>query len=75
MPSTSGPQFNVLQAAWDAAKISRQYCSARTRTELVTSFKAALNGLEPYSWQLDIMEAILLGLECIAIAGTLFIVS
>lgn len=70
MPSTSGPLFSALQAARDAAAISRQYSSARTRAELVTSFKAALNGLEPYSWQLDISEATLLGLDCIAIAGT-----
>ena len=70
MPSTSGPQDNALQAARDAANISGQYCSATTRADLVTSFKAAFNRLEPYSWQLDVTEAILLGLDCVAIAST-----
>jgi ATP-dependent helicase YprA (DUF1998 family) len=34
------------------------------------SFKEAFNGLEPYGWQLDVAEAVLLGLDCVAIAGT-----
>lgn len=64
------PQQNVLQAARDAAVISRQYSSAQTREDLIASFKGAFNGLEPYNWQLDVTEAVLLGLDCVAIAGT-----
>ena len=70
MSSNLGPQYEVLQAARDAAQISKQYSSTRTRESLVTSFKMAFNGLQPHSWQLDVTEALLLGLDCIAIAGT-----
>lgn len=70
MPYTSGTQLEVLQAARDAAKTSRDYCSVKTREDLVTTFKAAFNGLEPHCWQLNVAEAILLDLDCIVIAGT-----
>jgi ATP-dependent helicase YprA (DUF1998 family) len=70
MSSTSERQTQVLQAARDAATSCRQYSSVKTREDLVTSFKDAFNGLEPYSWQLDVTEALLLGLDCVTIAGT-----
>jgi hypothetical protein len=70
MSSTMGPQYyNVFQAVWDAAAIFWEYSSARTRDNLVISFKEAFNGLKPYSWQLDVTKAILLGLNCIAITS------
>ena len=67
MPSTSEDQRNVLQAARDR---SRDYSSENTREDLVTAFKKAFHGLEPYDWQLDVTEALLLGLDCVVIAGT-----
>jgi ATP-dependent helicase YprA (DUF1998 family) len=70
MPSSSEDQSNVLQAARDAAASSRQYSSDKTREDLCLAFKKAFNGLKPYDWQLDVTEAILLGLDCAAIAGT-----
>ena len=70
MTSTSGRQLKVIQAARDAAGLSRDYCSSKTREDLVISFKEAFHDLEPYGWQLDIAEAILLGLDCVAVAGT-----
>jgi len=70
MSSTSEAQSKVLQAARDEASTSRQYSSDRTREDLCHAFKKACNGLEPYSWQLDVAEALLLGLDCIVIAGT-----
>jgi ATP-dependent helicase YprA (DUF1998 family) len=71
MSSTTGPQYyKVLQAARDAAANSRQYSSAGMREDLIMSFKEAFNGLEPFTWQLDITEALLLGLDCVAVAGT-----
>ena len=70
MSSTSEPQIKALQAAHDAAEASRQYSSAGTRNNIVTSFKSAFKDLEPYSWQLDVAEALLLGVDCITIAGT-----
>ena len=47
MPSTSEDQFNVLQAARDR---SMDYSSEKTRENLVTAFKKAFRGLEPYNW-------------------------
>ena len=68
MPSTSEDQRNVLQAARDR---SSDYSSETTRKDLVTAaFKKAFHGLEPYDWQLDVTEALLLGLDCVVIAGT-----
>ena len=67
MPFTSEDQRNVLQAARDH---SSDYSSETTRKNLVTAFKKAFHGLEPYDWQLDVTEAILLGLDCVVIAGT-----
>ena len=67
MPATSDHHSSVLQAARDS---SINYSSERTREDLVTAFKKALNGLEPYLWQLDVTEALLLGLDCVVIAGT-----
>ena len=67
MPSTSEDPSNVLQAARD---YSREHSSERTREELVAVFQKTFRGLEPYDWQLDVTEAILLGLDCVVIAGT-----
>ena len=41
-----------------------------SREDLVTAFKKAFKGLEPNDWQLEVTEAILLGLGCVVIAGT-----
>ena len=57
----------MLQTARDR---SREHSSERTREDLVNAFKKAFNGLQPYDWQLDVTEAILLGLDCVVIAGT-----
>ena len=43
---------------------SMEHSFESTREELVTAFKKAFNGLEPYVWQLDVTEALLLGLDC-----------
>ena len=67
MPSTSEFYSSVLQAARNH---SREHSSERTREDLVYAFKKAFNGLQPYDWQLDVTEAILLGLDCVVIAGT-----
>lgn len=63
-------QSKVLQATRDEAFTSGQYSSERTREGLVTAFKNTFKGLELYQWQLDITEGILLGLDCVLIAGT-----
>ncbi|KAH9967817.1 P-loop containing nucleoside triphosphate hydrolase protein, partial [Russula dissimulans] len=61
---------NILQNAWAEATISQGYSSEETHSEITSAFKNAFDGLEPYNWQLDICEALLLGLDCIVIAGT-----
>ena len=33
-------------------------------------FKGRMNGLTPYDWQMDVAEALILGLDCLVIAGT-----
>lgn len=60
----------ILQAARDRARKDRGYCSEETRLALTEEFKKANDGKEPYVWQLDITEAILLGLDSLLIAGT-----
>ncbi|KAH9957293.1 hypothetical protein BC827DRAFT_1107106, partial [Russula dissimulans] len=52
------------------AIISRGYSSEKTCSEISLAFKNVFDGVEPYGWQLDICEALLLGLDCIAIAST-----
>ncbi|KAH9953315.1 hypothetical protein BC827DRAFT_1085561, partial [Russula dissimulans] len=49
---------------------SRGYSSEETCSEISLAFKNVFDGLELYGWQLDICEALLLGLDCIVIAGT-----
>lgn len=60
----------ILQAAKDAAFQSRGYNSAVTRQELFKEFKMRNNNMEPYAWQLDVAEALILGVDCSVIAGT-----
>ncbi|KAJ7574044.1 hypothetical protein C8J56DRAFT_763459, partial [Mycena floridula] len=46
-----------------------QYNSAATRADLQQHFTAKL-GKPAHSWQIDVVEAIYLGLDCILAAGT-----
>ncbi|KAH9966622.1 P-loop containing nucleoside triphosphate hydrolase protein [Russula dissimulans] len=59
----------ILQSARTEATKNRGYSSEETRSEISSAFKDSFNGLEPYSRQLDVCEALLLGLDCIVIAG------
>ncbi|KAJ3553996.1 hypothetical protein NM688_g3333 [Phlebia brevispora] len=60
----------LLKEARKNARETRGYNSEATRTALTDAFQQACNGKSPYSWQLDITEALLLGLDCLLIAGT-----
>jgi ATP-dependent helicase YprA (DUF1998 family) len=62
--------YPILDAARAAANISRQYSRVETRREISERFKTLFQGREPYAWQLDVAEALLLGLDCVTIAGT-----
>ena len=59
MQSTSEHCSNVLLAAWGH---SRQHSPEKTHKDLVTAVQQAFQGLEPYNWQLDVAEALILGL-------------
>jgi len=60
----------ILQDALTEATNFQGYSSEDMHAEISLAFKVTLNGLEPYSWQLDVCKALLLGLDCIVIAGT-----
>ena len=58
-----------LQQARETAAKKRNYNSLDTHTRLERLFSEK-SGFKPYGWQLDVAEAILLGLDCVVIAGT-----
>jgi ATP-dependent helicase YprA (DUF1998 family) len=64
------PKLDVLTASRDAAKLSRDYNFEKTRATICKTFTKACEGKEPYPWQVDVCEAILLGLDCVVIAPT-----
>ncbi|KAF5314200.1 hypothetical protein D9758_018840 [Tetrapyrgos nigripes] len=62
---------NLSIARLDAARTRPGgYNSQAYRTLLHEEFKKRLPGMEPYEWQLDVSEALFLGLDCTVIAGT-----
>ena len=48
----------------------QKYSSSATRQKLRDELSSHTNGIEAYEWQVDVSEAILLGLDCTVIAGT-----
>ncbi|KAJ7159876.1 P-loop containing nucleoside triphosphate hydrolase protein, partial [Mycena crocata] len=60
----------ILQKARDDASKSRGYETAPTRAQLRTEFVQRNDGMVPHVWQVDMGEALLLGLDCSLIAGT-----
>lgn len=61
---------DIVTRARESALSSRRYDYIATRRSIENNFKAAFDGRAPYSWQTDVTEALLLGLDCIVIAGT-----
>jgi superfamily II DNA/RNA helicase len=61
---------NLLQDARDNAFKTHGYNFIETRKKLVEEFRACNDNKEPYEWQLDVSEALILGLDCCVIAGT-----
>jgi ATP-dependent helicase YprA (DUF1998 family) len=61
------PSADVLNNARETAD---NYSSQVTRQAIVDRCEEAFNGNTPYDWQIDVTEALLLGLDCVAIAGT-----
>ncbi|KIM73718.1 hypothetical protein PILCRDRAFT_15010 [Piloderma croceum F 1598] len=61
--------YNILTKAQEDAARKKGYDSQRTRDELKQLFCERF-GTDPFEWQLDMTEAILLGLDSVVIAGT-----
>jgi ATP-dependent helicase YprA (DUF1998 family) len=62
--------YRVLEKARHKALKKDGYNSESTRRRLTELFLEHFDGAEPWSWQLDVTEAILLGVDSLVIAGT-----
>ncbi|KAJ6597419.1 hypothetical protein B0H10DRAFT_1827172 [Mycena sp. CBHHK59/15] len=60
----------ILQKACEDAHKSRNYQSAPTRAKIRTEFRERNDGMVAHEWQVDMGEALHLGLDCSLIAGT-----
>ena len=65
--------YRNLQKAREEAARKNGYDSTRTRSDLKLIFCDRF-GKDPYEWQLDVTEAILLGLDSVIIAGTGYLI-
>jgi|ERR1700677_1035937 len=61
--------YKILAKAREDAARKRRYDSRQTRDELKRLFRERF-GTDPFEWQLDVTEAIILGLDSVVIAGT-----
>lgn len=61
--------YKILQKAREEAGQKKDYSSSETRSKIKELFRDSFGG-DPYDWQLDVTEAILLGLDSVVIAGT-----
>jgi ATP-dependent helicase YprA (DUF1998 family) len=66
----ASPAADMLTNACESTLKAWKYNSSATRQSIEDKFKAAFDGKAPYSWQVDVTEALLLGLDCVVIAGT-----
>ena len=62
--------YRVLEKARQKAFKKNGYNSESTRGRLIELFRERFDGGEPRPWQLDVTEAIILGLDTLVIAGT-----
>ena len=69
---TEHSSFKLLSAARTAAasSASQKYDSQQTRATIIKKFAEVFENKQPYDWQVDACEALLLELDCIVIAGT-----
>ncbi|KAF8064097.1 P-loop containing nucleoside triphosphate hydrolase protein [Lyophyllum atratum] len=61
--------YQIRENARQEALRKKDYSSEQTRLKLQTLFRERF-GKDPYQWQVDVTEALLLGLDCVVIAGT-----
>jgi len=62
--------YRILEKARQKAFKKDGYNSESTRLRLTELFRERFDGGEPRLWQLDVAEAIILGLDSLVIAGT-----
>jgi len=62
--------YALLKASRAQASQDRKYSSEDTRAKIIKTFRDAFGEKDPYPWQVDVTEALLLGLDSIVIAGT-----
>ena len=70
MCSQHQKSIDILDNAQETASTENNYNSQATRQAIVSRCEEAFGGNKPYDWPVDITEALLLGLDCVAIAGT-----
>jgi hypothetical protein len=63
-------QLNHSDVLKNARKSRHGYDTNSTRALLTAAVKSAFSGNEPHKFQLDVVEALILGLDVTAIAGT-----
>jgi ATP-dependent helicase YprA (DUF1998 family) len=64
------PNYDLLETSRKATKASQGYDCQKTRATISKKFSDAFDSKELYTWQVDVCEAILLGLDCVVIAST-----
>jgi ATP-dependent helicase YprA (DUF1998 family) len=62
--------YAPLETSRDEATLSRGYDPEKTRAAICKKFSESCDGKEPYTWQVDVCEALLLGLDSLVIAPT-----
>ncbi|KAF4586198.1 hypothetical protein EYR38_010472 [Pleurotus pulmonarius] len=60
----------ILKNTIAVATKERKYSTVATRLKIQNEFAERNGGKKPYKWQLNVAEALLLGLDCTVIAGT-----
>jgi len=60
----------TLKNACNAALKDRNYNSEGTRQRMSQKLQDVFDERIPYDWQLDAAEALILGLDCVVVAGT-----
>ena len=70
MCSQHQKSIDILDNARETASTVNSYNTQAPREAIVSRCEEAFGGNKPYDWQVDITEALLLGLDCVAIAGT-----
>ncbi len=66
----SASYAGTLQNACGAVLKDWKYDSEGTRQTMAQKFQDIFDGRKSYDWQLDAAEALVLGLDCVVVAGT-----